>query len=309
MLELNGVTKLYGTVIGVNDVTLQLPPGAYGLLGPNGAGKTTLLNLITGQLRPTKGHVRVFGGNPWNNHRLFRRLGICPAQELLYGNVSGLEWVEYLMVLQGFTRAEAARRAEEALVRVGMGHAMRRPIGSYSRGMRQRTKLAQAIAHDPELLILDEPFDGLDPIGRHDFTQLLRTWITDRSLILASHILHEVEAICPSFLLILNGRLLAFGSAEEVQYLLAGVPAELTVVCDRPNTLAALCWQEELADTVRCENAQQLRISTHRPAELAQRLPQWAIEHGILLHEVRTPEDALQTLFNSLIQLHRGERL
>ncbi|MHC4180214.1 MAG: ATP-binding cassette domain-containing protein, partial [Planctomycetota bacterium] len=156
MIELQHVTKLYGSVIGVNDVTLPLPPGAYGLLGPNGSGKSTLLNLITGQLRPTLGRVRTLDCRPWNNTKLLRRIGVCPEQDLLYTNVTGLDWVTYLLKLHGFGRAEAGRRAREALELVGLGDAMRGPIGAYSRGMRQRAKLAQVFAHDPELLILDE---------------------------------------------------------------------------------------------------------------------------------------------------------
>ena len=166
IIELQGVTKLYGLVIGVNDITLSLPPGAYGLLGPNGSGKSTLLNLIMGQLRPTIGSVKVFGKSPQNNHQLFRRLGYCPSTEGLYADISAWEWVQYLQRLQGKSRGEAAQAAERALAFVGMSYAMHRPIAGYSRGMRQRTKLAQAIAHDPDFLILDEPFNGLDPIAQ-----------------------------------------------------------------------------------------------------------------------------------------------
>ena len=157
MIELRNVTKLYGKVIGVNDFTLTLEPGAYGLLGPNGSGKSTLLNLITGQLRPTLGTVRVMGESPRNNARLFRRMGYCPGGEGLYSDVSGYDWVKYLQQLQGMTHLEAEVAAADALELVGMTAAMHRPIASYSRGMRQRTKLAQAIAHNPDFLILDEP--------------------------------------------------------------------------------------------------------------------------------------------------------
>ena len=177
MIQLDHVTKLYGPVIGVNDVTLTLQQRAYGLLGPNGSGKSTLLNLITGQLRPTLGGVQVLGQDPRNNAAVFRRLGVCPEQDVLYGNVTAFQWVRYLLELHGFGRGDAAARAEAALTQVGMAHAMHRQIGGYSQGMRQRTKLAQALAHEPELLILDEPFNGLDPIGRHDMTVVLRNWV------------------------------------------------------------------------------------------------------------------------------------
>ena len=130
MIELEHVTKLYGTVIGVNDITLSLAPGAYGLVGPNGSGKSTLLNLLTGQLRPTLGTLKVLGITPWDNARLFRRLGICPEYDILYPNVTGLDWVGYLMELHGFGRAEAERRAQHALERVGIGGRCRVPWAS-----------------------------------------------------------------------------------------------------------------------------------------------------------------------------------
>jgi ABC-2 type transport system ATP-binding protein len=307
MIQFDSCSKLYGSVIGVNDISVQLPPGAYGLLGPNGSGKTTLLNLVNGQLRPTLGTIRVFGENPWNNADVFRRLGVCPAQEVQYANVSGFEWVEYLLRLQGFDASPASQMASDSMAQVGMQDAMHRPLGSYSRGMRQRTKLAQSIAHQPDILILDEPFNGLDPIGRHDMTILLRQWIQNRSLILASHILYEVEVICPSFLLILGGRLLASGSADEVQYLLAGVPSDVIVRCNRPKMLAELLIREAGAISVRLDGDSRVVVSTPDAAALAEKLPVLAMEHELHIDEVQSPDDTLQSLFNSLIKVHRGE--
>ncbi len=306
MIELIHTTKLYGSVIGVNDIVLKMAPGAYGLLGPNGSGKTTFLNLITGQLKPTLGDVRVFGERPWGNQDLFRRIGVCPAQEVLYANVSGFEWVEYGLKLHGFSNADAARMANIAMDRVGMADAMHRYMGGYSKGMRQRTKLAQAIAHHPELLILDEPFNGLDPIGRHDITVLLREWMQDRSLILASHILYEVEAICPSFLLILSGRLLASGSADEMQLLMAGIPCDISIRCDQPPRLAQMLIDQGAVESVRMDG-DKVKVSTRDLERFSRGLPVWAREHGLTITEMRTPEDTLQSLFNSLIRLHRGE--
>ncbi len=202
MIELKNVTKLYGKVIGVNDFTLTLEAGAYGLLGPNGAGKSTLLNLITGQLQPTLGSVRVLGRSPRNHAELFRHLGYCPGGEGMYSEVSGYDWVCYLQRLQGMSAKQARIAATSSLELVGMSSAMNRPISSYSRGMRQRTKLAQAIAHNPDFLILDEPFNGLDPIGRHELTTVLLDWIgLGKSLLFASHLLHEIESITQSCML------------------------------------------------------------------------------------------------------------
>ncbi|MBW3543256.1 MAG: ABC transporter ATP-binding protein [Planctomycetes bacterium] len=309
MLELRNVTKLYGAVIGVNDVTLSLPMGAYGLLGPNGAGKSTLLNLLTGQLRPTLGSLRVLGYNPRNNAELLRRVGFCPGFEGLYSNVSGREWVTYLAELYGLDRRTAGRRAAEALELVGLEGAMDRPMGGYSRGMRQRTKLAQAICHDPELLILDEPLNGLDPVGRHEMTELLRDWTKEgKGLILASHVLHEVEAVTRNFLLICGGRLLASGSAEEVHDLLADVPNEIRIRCDRPQDLGRRILDEPGVEALRfVDGGEALVVSTRSAAAVYARLPEWVEASGVRVTEVASADESLQELFDSLMKIHRGE--
>ncbi|HEY0983113.1 MULTISPECIES: ABC transporter ATP-binding protein [unclassified Schlesneria] len=307
MIELHNVTKLYGKVIGVNDFTLTLEPGAYGLLGPNGSGKSTLLNLITGQLRPTLGTVRVMGRSPRNNVQLFRQLGYCPGGEGMYSDVSGYEWVRYLQQLQGMSAHAAKSAAETALELVGMTYAMHRPISSYSRGMRQRTKLAQAIAHDPEFLILDEPFNGLDPIGRHELTLVLKDWIGQgKSLLFASHLLHEIESITDSFLLICGGRLLASGTAEEVHAMMVGLPNQISFQCPEPHRLASRFIEERVADSVRI-TGDTLVISTKTPDPIYQNLPRWLDAWGLQVLEMRSADDSLQSLFNSLMKMHRGE--
>jgi ABC-2 type transport system ATP-binding protein len=310
MLELEEATKLYGPVIGVNDVSVSLPYGAYGLLGPNGSGKTTLLNLITGQLRPTLGHVRALGRSPWNNTELRRRIGVCPEHDISYVNVTGLEWVSYLMRLHGFGRQEAARRAEQALASVGLADAMRRPISGYSRGMRQRAKLAQAFAHGPELLILDEPFNGLDPLGRHEMTKFLRAWIrSERGLLLASHVLHEVEAITQSFLLICGGRVLASGSSEEVNSLLADVPNEIHIRSADAMELAQRLLRTGVVRALRfSDGGAGLVVATGSPATVFRKLPEWITEAGLQIDELRCSDDSLQALFSSLLRLHRGKK-
>ena len=308
MLRMNHVTKLYGQVIGANDITLSLEPGAYGILGPNGSGKTTFLNLLTGQLRPTLGTVRTLGADPWNNGDVLREIGLCPERDLPYRAVSGASCVEYVLGLHGIPRLEARKRAREALERVGMAEAMDRAIGTYSLGMRQRTKLAQAFAHDPALLILDEPFNGLDPVGRHDMTAFFRGWIDrGKSLLIASHILYEVEAVTSSFLLICGGRLLASGSAEEVRRLLADVPHEIKIRGEPVSALARLLIDSGLAEGFRFdEEGAVLVVSTRSPAKLYEQLPGLLEGTDIRIGEVRSPEESLQRLFDSLLQLHRG---
>lgn len=312
LLELNQVTKLYGTVIGVNDFSMQLKPGAYGLLGPNGAGKSTLLNLLIGQLVPTRGEVKVLGQSPRNNASLMKQIGFCPGFEGLYSRTSGLEWVTLLLRMHGVRGPEARSRAAECLSLTGMSEHMNRPIAAYSRGMRQRTKLAQAIAHEPGFLILDEPFSGLDPVGRAEMTDVLNDWIgLGNSLIIASHVLHEIEALTNSFLLICGGRLLASGTAAEVNQLLFDTPSELTIECDQPWQLAGLLMQKELAVSARIEQringSDRLKLRTLKAGTLCLELSELVVNHGFTINYVRSADDSLQALFNSLLKIHRGE--
>jgi ABC-2 type transport system ATP-binding protein len=309
MIELESVTKLYGTVIGVNDIQLSMSSGAYGLLGPNGSGKTTLINLIIGQIRPTLGRVRLFGTNPWTRDHLLGDVGLCPASEMNLPRISAYDWVSHLLRLGGFTNAAAKSKALAALERVKMEHAMYRPIREYSLGMRQRTKLAQAIAHDPQLLILDEPFNGLDPVGRYEMTKFLQQWVAGgKSLIFASHVLHEVEAVQPSFLLISGGRLLASGTPQEVTRILSETPSQLRIRCSEPQRLAALLLPECEVDSLRLIPEQSLiEVSTRRARVLYERLPELATANGLIVHEIQSTDDSLKSLFSTLMKMHRGE--
>ena len=308
MIEIKNATKLYKTVIGVNDITLDLDSGTYGLLGPNGSGKTTLINLILGQLRPTIGTVKLFGQNPWRRSGLLRNVGLCPAMEVSYPRVTGLEWVTYMTELHGFNHNESERRAKESLEIVKLTYAMNRPMQDYSLGMRQRAKIAQAVAHDPDLLILDEPFNGLDPVGRFEMTEYLKNWATEgRSLILSSHILHEVEAIHPSFLLISGGRLLASGSPEEVREILADTPFTLHIRSSDAKALAQLLIQTCEVEEVRFENAHEFYINTRSAGQVYKTLPGILKDSGIEVDEINSTDDSLKSLFSTLMKMHRGE--
>ncbi len=309
MIELKNVSKLYGNVIGVNDITVELPSGAYGLVGPNGSGKTTFINLLTGQLHPTLGNVRVFGDNPWRRRRILRRIGLCPATDVLYPNVSGFKWVRYLVRLHGFSRAESEQLAVEALGNVSMTEDMHRPMGTYSLGMRQRTKIAQAIAHQPELLILDEPYNGLDPVGRYQMTELLRGWAVEgRSLLFASHVLHEIEVITSSFLLIHGGRLLASGTATEIESILADTPQEVTLlgkdVGQLVQRLADADWVDAIVLT---SDRRELRLALRDPTRLYEQLAGWIDEGQLQIDRLQTANGELTSLFESLLRHHRGE--
>ncbi|MFM7931748.1 MAG: ABC transporter ATP-binding protein, partial [Pirellula sp.] len=241
LFEFRNLSLMYGAVVGVNDLELSLPKGAYALIGPNGAGKSTLIGLITGALRPTLGSLRVLGENPLATRTLQQRIGVCPATEPLVHGVTSLQWLVLLLRMSGWSRIAAKDRALEVLEQVGLQDAKDRYINTYSLGMRQRCKLAQALAHRPEFLILDEPFNGLDPVGRHQMTELLVQWTkSGKSLLLASHVLHEVEQVTDSFMLIFGGRLLASGTAGELRRLLADLPQDIVVQSETRDRLASL---------------------------------------------------------------------
>ncbi len=309
IIELVHTTRLYGNVIGVNDLNVELPKGAYGLVGPNGAGKSTLIGLLTGALRPTLGTVRVFGQNPYANPNVLRNVGLCPASDILLPGVTARRWVEQLLALSGWNPSSARARTCEVLEKVGIKEAMDRPINTYSLGMRQRCKLAQAIATEPQLLILDEPFNGLDPIGRHQMTELLIDWGNcGRSLLLASHVLHEVEQVTDSFMLIYGGRLLASGTAGELRGMLADLPQELSIVSPQVRELAARLANQPWVEMLRIEELEnRVVVAVHKPLELYAALAEWSGD-GIQIEQLLGADGDMQSLFKLLVSRHRGSR-
>lgn len=309
LIQMRHASRFYKTVIGVGDINLDLPVGAYGLIGPNGSGKTTILNLITGMLAPSLGSVKVFGSDPQRNRSVLRRIGLCPATDILYPNITGLQWVTYQTALHGYSSAEAETRAAESLERVGMLENMRRAIGSYSLGMRQRVKLAQAIAHEPDLLILDEPFNGLDPIGRHELTEFLKQWAAQgRSLLLASHILHEVESVTTSFLLIYGGRILATGDAREVSSMLSGFPVDVRLEGDGLQLLASQFVGQAWLNGLRFEaDRQAMRLQVADSHAFLEALATAAVQPGVNIQTVDSPDGTLEAAFELLLRVHRGE--
>jgi len=314
MLSLSHVTKVFGSVIGVNDVTVELGSGAHGLLGPNGAGKTTLLGLVTGQLRPTMGEILVFGERPFANPRVLRRIGFCPAADLLERRATPREWVRYLMRLSGFNRRAAAEQADRALDRVGLGEAIDRPLATLSKGMRQRAKLAGAMAHAPDLLVLDEPFDGLDPVARHDLVSLVRHWAVasdgggegPRTLIVASHLLHEVEALQAGLAVILGGRLVASGTAAEIRDMVDAMPSEVRIRCAAPRRLAEEVCSSVGTEGLRFEGDDLLVIATRQPRVLAEAIARAAVENRLAIGEMVAGDRSLEGIFGRLVRLHRG---
>jgi ABC-2 type transport system ATP-binding protein len=303
VITLNQVSKWYGQVIGLNDVTLSVPRGITGLLGPNGAGKSTFMKLITGQLKPSKGSVSVLGEPIWENPSLYFRLGFCPEQDAFYDRMTGLEWVTTLVRLNGLSEAESIRLAREAIDKVDLAEAAGKKIGAYSKGMRQRIKLAQAIAHDPELLILDEPLSGMDPIARRKTIRLIKDWgRAGKSLVVSSHILHEIESMTSNILLINQGRILAEGDVHHIRDLIDEHPHTVHVRTERTRALARELLTDEDVLSLKFEHGA-LVVQTARPDAFYARLTSLAASGELgAIHEVTSPDDNLQAVFEYLVK-------
>jgi ABC-2 type transport system ATP-binding protein len=297
------LSKWYGQVSGLNDVTVSVPPGITGLLGPNGAGKSTLMKLVTGQLKPSKGSIRVLGEPIWGNHELYRRIGFCPEQDAFYDRMTGLEWVSGLVGLNGYSEQEAADVARRALGVVDLLDAADRKIGGYSKGMRQRVKLAQAIAHNPDLLILDEPLSGMDPLMRRRTIRMIKEWgRSGKSVLVSSHILHEVESMTSNILLINNGRIVAEGNVHQIRDLIDEHPHTVFVRSEDPKRLARALLAEDGVISLRFESGAVI-IETARPDDFYSRLTDMAAsgEAGVI-DEVTSPDDNLQAVFKYLVK-------
>ena len=304
VIELQEVSRWYGQVIGVNDISATVPPGVTGLLGPNGAGKSTLLKLITGQIRPSAGTVRVLGEPVWNNPPLMNRLGFCPEQDAFYEHLTGFQFVEGLLGLHGGPPAERRERARRALETVGMAKDGGRKIGGYSKGMRQRIKLAQALAHDPEVLFLDEPLNGMDPLGRRHMVQLIRDWgKAGKTVVVSSHILHEIESMTQNILLVNHGRIVAEGDLHEIRGLIDEHPHRILIGCDQPRALAArlMDFDDVLSVSFSAEEGG-VEVATGRPDLFYGRLPDVAERHGIKIDRIFSQDDNLQAVFDYLVR-------
>jgi ABC-2 type transport system ATP-binding protein len=297
------VSKWYGQVIGLNDVTVAVPAGITGLLGPNGAGKSTFMKLITGQLSPNKGSVKVLGEPIWRNPHLYFQIGFCPEQDAFYERMTGLEWVTALVRLNGLSEKEAVDAATRAMTAVDLMEAANKKIGAYSKGMRQRVKLAQAIVHDPQLLILDEPLSGMDPIMRRKTIRMIRDWArAGKSVIVSSHILHEIESMTGNILLINNGRILAEGDVHAIRDLIDEHPHTVFVRADDPRGLARDFIDRADIRSMRFEDGAVV-VETGKPDAFYARVTELAAsgEYGTI-EEVTSPDDNLQAVFQYLVK-------
>lgn len=303
VVEFRGVSKWYGQVIGLNRLTVGVPAGVTGLLGPNGAGKSTFLQLATGQLRPSQGEVRVLGHRAWNNPPLNRFIGVCPEQDAFYEWMSGRRFIETCARLGGTSGPEARAATARVLEQVGMTEHADRAVGGYSKGMRQRTKIAQALVHDPLVLFLDEPFNGTDPVARHELIRIIQALgAAGKSIVLSSHVLHEVESVTPRVILIHRGRLVAEGHVREIRDLIDGHPHRIVLRSADDRKLAArLAGFDDVVGIVLERPGGGILVETRSPDAFYARLTDLDLDEGAGIVGVESDDDNLDAVFRYLV--------
>jgi ABC-2 type transport system ATP-binding protein len=303
VVEFHEVSKWYGNVIGINKLSIRVPAGVTGLLGPNGAGKSTLLQLATGQLYPSQGRVRVLGREVWNNPGLNRFIGLCPEQDAFYEWMTGWDFVYTCARLGGLSRSESREAAARTLDAVGMTPHQGRAVRGYSKGMRQRTKLAQALVHDPSVLFLDEPFTGTDPVARRELMDIIRRLGAEgKSVLVSSHVLHEVHTLTPNIILLNRGRLVAEGQVRQIRDLIDKHPHHIVLICDEYRKLAGhlLTWDDVEGVRVQARD-KAIVVETHAPDAFYGRLPELAATGGFDIREVYSDDDNLEAVFKYLV--------
>jgi ABC-2 type transport system ATP-binding protein len=304
VVAFHDVSKWYGNVIGINKLSLAVRAGVTGLLGPNGAGKSTLLQLATGQLEPSQGAVRVLGLRAWNNPTLNRRIGLCPEQDAFYEWMTGWDFVHTCARLSGLARGEARAAAERTIESVGMTKHRDRAIRGYSKGMRQRIKLAQALVHEPDVLFLDEPLTGTDPVARRDLMDIIqRLGSEGKSVLVSSHVLHEVESLTPNIVLLSRGRLVAEGNVRQIRGLIDKHPHQIVLHAADYRRLAARLVAFDDVEGVRVLAGEQgVMVETRAPDAFYGRLPALYLEEGLEIKAVYSDDDNLEAVFKYLVR-------
>ncbi len=302
VIETSRLSKWYGNVLGLSDVTLQIEPGIIGLLGPNGAGKSTFLKLLTGQIKPSIGQVTICGQKIRNNYALFSRIGFCPEHDSFYEEMTGWEFLTSLLRLQQFPGNEVRARADRALETVELAAEKNRLIRAYSRGMRQRLKFAQAIAHDPDILILDEPLSGMDPLGKRKLIRLIKDFKEGKTVIVSSHVLPEIEALTKNIILIHQGKIFAKGDIHYIRDLIESHPHMVSVKCADPRGLAGRILGEGYVLKVHFgPDPRTFVVETNNRDKFFGLLQSLLLRNRIEVEEITSPDDNLQAVFDYLV--------
>lgn len=301
LITFANVSRFYGEILGINKVSLSIPPGITSLVGPNGAGKTTLMNLMTGLIRPSQGEIRVLGVAPENPQQLCRLVGYCAQFDAFPKGLTGRQFISAYLRLFGYSEAETAARTNTAIERVGMAPAADRACAAYSKGMRQRIKLAQSIAHDPRVIVLDEPLNGLDPMARAETIALFQEWGREgRHVIVSSHILHEVDRISDQVILLSHGYVVAEGQIQGVRSEVKEQPMQIVVRCDRPNDLAARLFQEGHVVEAKVA-AGSLLLRTRDADAFYLLLNRVVLDSGLIVESVAPADDDVNAVYQYLI--------
>jgi ABC-2 type transport system ATP-binding protein len=303
MIVFEDVSKFYGEILGVNRVTLAIEPGITSLVGPNGSGKTTLMNLMTGLIRPTRGRVSVLGLTPDHPEVFFRKVGYCSQFDSFPSALTGFEFINSYLRVHGRPKKEAQELAWKALHRVDLLEAAHRKIAAYSKGMRQRVRFAQAIAHEPEVMILDEPLNGLDPMARAETIRLFRQ-LADEGLhlIISSHILHEVNEMSDSVILLNNGYVVAEGAIQGVRDEMEEHPMQILIRCDRPGLLAARVFeQDSVVEAKIHKDKHGLFVKTRDADAFYLLLNTIVVEDGLNVESIAPADDDLNAVYQYLI--------
>jgi len=297
------LSRWYGIVMGLNNVSFEIGPGLTGLVGPNGAGKSTLIQIITGQLQPSSGFLTVFGEVPWNNPELIGRIGYCPEGEAVPKDLRPLDWLKGLAWMSGLAGSEAQPRCEAILDQVGLAreHWPKR-MGQFSKGMKQRVKLAQGLLHRPDLLVLDEPMNGLDPMGRQEVATMLKALAAGGvSILISSHILAELESLCRDVLVLNWGRVLASGSQKEIRGDLKSWSEELSIHCDAPEKLAHHLFEAGVLlgfDLDLTESRLDIRVKD--AAAFYARWTELLLESQVTVQAIRSQSRSLKNIFDKV---------
>ena len=305
-INLEQVTKNYGNVQGISNINLEVNKGITGILGPNGAGKSTTMKIILGLSRPSRGRVTVDGKNPFDDWELKKNFGFVPEYDCFYEHMSGLEFVSYFLRMHDFQKEEADKKAREALSELGLEEAMERKINTYSRGMRQKTKVARATVFDPEVLVMDEPFQGADPTTRMLLMKKMTQWAENgKTILVSSHILHDVQSLTDNIALINNGKMLAHGNRHEIRNLI-NVPRPISIVPVKNGNLRKLAkrlldekWTKATAID---EETNELTVETTQTEDIYLEIPKILQKEKITIEKIYSEDDSLDSLYAKLVE-------
>jgi len=296
------VSKFYGEILGVNRVNLSIPPGITSLVGPNGSGKTTLMNLMTGLVKPSRGRIQLLGYATDDPENLFKLVGYSTQFDAFPKGLTGLQFIYSYLCLSGMPLLDAERTAWQAIERVNMVDAANRKIAAYSKGMRQRIRLAQALAHHPKVVVLDEPLNGLDPLARAEMIALFRASAAEGCyVIISSHILHEVDVISDQVILLSNGYVVAEGQIQTVRSEIQEHPTQVLIRCDRPRELAAKLFESESTIEASIHNdGRGLLLKTRDADRFYLAMNQLAL-NGIQVESIAPADDDVLSVYEYLI--------